>query len=243
LIGEHLLTLLKHRLEQAGARAVVVAANKKFQFGGFIRVKSEGKIMVPMMLGNTRLETEVYIVDTKIPFLLGGNLLRQYKTEISVSDNMLILNNQKISLKLLPTGHMAIPWTHKIHEINREDQVLMTIKVPRREWYGREIREAMHKQVEVLQENGTYEEVNREPWMKVIPSMWVINRTTDDDGKLGGKVKARLVVRGDQDMNEEYTPCDSPTVNRTTVKLMIANAANLGWSLRTIDISAAFLQG
>jgi len=109
LIGKHLLTLLKHRLEQAGARAVVVAANKKFQFGGSIRVKSEGKIMVPMMLGNTRLETEVYVVDTKIPFLLGGNLLRQYNTEISVSDNQLILDNQKISLKLLPTGHMAIP--------------------------------------------------------------------------------------------------------------------------------------
>jgi len=101
----------------------------------------------------------------------------------------------------------------------------------------------MFKQVEVLQENGTYEEVRQEPWMKAIPSMWVINKTSDDDGKQGGKVKARLVVRGDQDMNDEYTPCDSPTVDRTTVKMMIATAANQEWQLRTIDILATFLQG
>jgi len=79
--------------------------------------------------------------------------------------------------------------------------------------------------------------------MKVIPSMWVVNKTTDDDGKQGGKVKSRLVVRGDQDMNDEYTPCDSPTVDRTTVKMMIDIAANQEWQLRTIDIPAAFLQG
>jgi hypothetical protein len=101
----------------------------------------------------------------------------------------------------------------------------------------------MFKQIGVLQENGTYEEVQREPWMHVIPSMWVINQTSEDDGKQGGKVKARLVVRGDQDMNEEYTPCDSPTVDRTTVKLLLAVAASVEWSLRSVDISAAFLQG
>jgi len=79
--------------------------------------------------------------------------------------------------------------------------------------------------------------------MHVIPSMRVINQTSEDDGKQGGKVKARLVVRGDQDMNEEYTPCDSPTVDRTTVKLLLAVAASMEWSLRSVDISAAFLQG
>jgi hypothetical protein len=138
---------------------------------------------------------------------------------------------------------MAIPWKDDIHRIDRTDKVLMTVKVPRRIWHYPEVKEAMYTQMNVLQENGTYEEVQRQPWMKVIPSMWVINSTTDDDGKQAGKIKARLVVRGDQDMNDEYTPCDSPTVDRTTVKMMIATAANQEWQLRTIDISAAFLQG
>ena len=58
-----------------------------------------------------------------------------------------------------------------------------------------------------------------------------------------GKIKARLVVRGDQDHAEDDTPCDSPTVDRHTVKVMMAVAANQGWSARSIDILAAFLQG
>jgi len=79
--------------------------------------------------------------------------------------------------------------------------------------------------------------------MVIIPSMWVINQTTDDDGKNAGKIKARLVVRGDQDEAEDDIPCDSPTVDRNTAKLLIAIAAIMEWSLRSVDISAAFLQG
>ncbi len=56
-------------------------------------------------------------------------------------------------------------------------------------------------------------------------------------------MKARLVVRGDQDVAEDDIACDSPTVDRSSVKLLLATAANQGWDVRTIDISAAFLQG
>jgi len=52
-----------------------------------------------------------------------------------------------------------------------------------------------------------------------------------------------LVVRGDQDESEDDIPCDSPTVDRVTVKVMMAVAANQGWTPRSVDISAAFLQG
>ena len=79
--------------------------------------------------------------------------------------------------------------------------------------------------------------------MVIVPSMWVIQRTAEDDGKQAGNLKAHLVVRGDQDYAEGDIPCDSPTVDRSTVKLMLAIAANENWSLRSIDISAAFLQG
>ena len=73
--------------------------------------------------------------------------------------------------------------------------------------------------------------------------MWVINKSTEDDGKNAGKIKARLVVRGDQDKGEDDIRCDSPTVDRTTVKFMLALAANQGFEIRAVDISAAFLQG
>ena len=79
------------------------------------------------------------------------------------------------------------------------NNVFLTQRIKPKEWGNPEVQEAMHKQWGVLQEHGTYEEVRREPWMTVIPTMWVVNRTTDDDGKDAGKLKAWLVVRGDQD--------------------------------------------
>jgi len=56
-------------------------------------------------------------------------------------------------------------------------------------------------------------------------------------------IKARLVVRGDQDETEDDIPCDSPTVDRNTMKLLIAIAAIMGWPLRSVDISASSSQG
>jgi len=193
---------------------------------------STGRVMVPLVLGKTMVEAEVFIVNNEIPFLLGGEILRQHKTEISVSENKLTVNNHTMRLKLLNSGHMAIPWSPKTHKMeDHASNVFLTQRVKPKERGNPEVQEAMHKQWGVLQEHGTYEEVSREPWMTVIPTMWVINRTTDDGGKDAGKLKARLVVRGDQDKNKTEVPCDSPTVDRTTVKLMIALGAILGWNL------------
>jgi len=137
---------------------------------------------------------------------------------------------------------MALKWDVNLHK-SKYPEIHLTEKVPRKEWNTPEVRAAMDKEMKNLQENETYEEVKEEPWMSVIPLMWVINKTTDDDGKGAGKLKARLVVRGNQDESEDEIQSDSPTVDRHTVKLMMAVAANQGWKPRSIDISAAFLQG
>jgi hypothetical protein len=169
-------------------------------------------------------------------------MLRQHKTEIKTSQNIMTINGCNIKLETLPSGHMAINWTANMHEVNVQT-VLMTTKVSRKDWTMPKVQAAMVKEIRNLQENGTYQEVPQEPWMVIVPSMWVIQRSTEDDGKQAGNLKARLVVRGDQDFAEGDIPCDSPTVDRSTVKLMLAIAANEDWRLRSIDISAAFLQG
>jgi hypothetical protein len=94
-----------------------------------------------------------------------------------------------------------------------------------------------------LHEHGTYEEVRREPYMNVIPSLWVINKHTEDGKVDSGRIKARLVVQGNLDQGVQETPSDSPTVDRHSVKLALSVAASLKWKVRTMDVSAAFLQG
>ena len=138
------------------------------------------------------------------------------------------INGRTIKLKLLSSGHIAVNWTANTHE-DTVKSVLLATKVPRKDWTMPEVQVAMVKEIRNLQENGTYHEVPQEPWMVVVPSMWVIQRSVEDDGKQAGNLKARLVVCGDQDQGEEDIPCDSPTVDRATVKLMLAVAANKGW--------------
>jgi hypothetical protein len=82
----------------------------------------------------------------------------------------------------------------------------------------------MNKEMKSLQEHKTYEEVRREQYMSVIPSLWVINGHTEDGKIDSGKVKARLVVQGNLDNGIQETPSDSPTVDRHSVKLTLAVA-------------------
>ena len=98
--------------------------------------------MVPIILGKTKVEAEFFIVKTEIPFLIGGGLLRQQKTEISVNENKMMVNNQKIDLDLLPSGHMALKWDVNLHK-PRFSEIFLSEKVSRKEWKNPEVVKAM----------------------------------------------------------------------------------------------------
>ena len=71
-----------------------------------------------------------------------------------------------------------------------------------------------------------------------ISTKWVL--TIKDDGSL----KARLVVKGFEDPDENCIIKDSPTCSKDTFRLLISICSSqTAWQHRTIDISTAFLQG
>ena len=59
------------------------------------------------------------------------------------------------------------------------------------------------------------------------------------DGQI--KTKARLVARGFEEVQKAQS--DSPTGNKDTLRIFLAIISSRGWSCRSIDIKAAFLQG
>ena len=68
---------------------------------------------------------------------------------------------------------------------------------------------------------------------------WVITKEEKADGQKTD-YKGRLVARGFQEKSAPQS--DSPTMLRESLKLFFSVAANEGFSLRSIDIRAAFLQ-
>jgi hypothetical protein len=244
LIGRNLVKILNKNLEDAGEKLCSEDARKFFQFGGGQPTRSDTVIKVPINLSGSKVIMDVYVVEQNVPFLMGGRFLRDLDAQISMRTPALILKGgRKVNMKTLDSGHLAIEWTSKIHKSPKVSNTFLSEKLKRKDYDTPEVWEAMNKEMRNLHEHGTYEEVKRERHMTVIPSLWVINRHTEDGKVDSGKVKARLVVQGNLDQGIMETPSDSPTVDRHSVKLALSVAASKKWKVRTMDVSAAFLQG
>ena len=84
-----------------------------------------------------------------------------------------------------------------------------------------------------------FEEVADEG-QKALGTNWVLVKKIIDSEE---GVKARLCVRGDLEEEVEMIRRDSPTVNKTNIKLFYLIAVHKKWKIKTVDVKAAFLQG
>ena len=123
------------------------------------------------------------------------------------------------------------------HQSNRNEEEVNILYVPAGDHCKPEVIEAKDKELENWKTFNVYKEVE-DKGQKTISTRWVITEKTIDRNKV---VKARLVVRGFEE--EDKVQSDSPTAAKSTLRLVMALAANEQWKLETIDIKAAFLQG
>ena len=114
------------------------------------------------------------------------------------------------------------------------NEVWLSIEVNKQE-----VINAKEKEIENLIKNDVYEKVDDEG-QKAISCKWVITDKETSDG--GRKVKARLVARGFEEMLIDKR-VDSPTCSRQGLRLVFATASTMGWKLKAMDVSSAFLQG
>ena len=91
------------------------------------------------------------------------------------------------------------------------------------------------KQIELdkLKAFDTYEVVEDQGQDR-ITTTWVLTEKGDE-------VRARLTARGFQEDGD--FPTDSPTVQKHSIRLLLALAVKYGWDISTTDITSAFLQG
>lgn len=102
-------------------------------------------------------------------------------------------------------------------------------------------REATDLEIETLKNKEVWEEVNREPWMNVLPSTWAFKIKRYPDG-LMRKLKARFCVRGDKQIEGvDYFDTFAPVVNWNTVRLLLILSVLLELKTKQIDYTAAFV--
>lgn len=106
------------------------------------------------------------------------------------------------------------------------------------EWF-----EACKIEVGTLEGMDSWDVVDREDWMKVLPSTWAFRIKRYPDGLIK-KLKARFCARGDRqvegvDFDETY----APVVQWTTIRLMLVLQVILDLKSKQGDVTAAFLHG
>ena len=105
--------------------------------------------------------------------------------------------------------------------------------------------QAKIEELQSIQRFGTFEDVDRndltdEQRERIIPSSWVIV----EKGTPGNiRTKARLVARGDKELDADMIRSDSPTGSKTGLRLLLSICASKGWKCKSIDFKNAFLQG
>ena len=99
--------------------------------------------------------------------------------------------------------------------------------------------EAKIKEIGNLERHDVFEEVP-DKGQKTIGTNWIVTEKVVD-GKT--KVKARLCARGDQELDKDNIRTDSPTIDKTNIKLILLTASQKQWQVKTSDVSCAFLQG
>ena len=106
-----------------------------------------------------------------------------------------------------------------------------------------EWQSAMREELDALHAQGTWDLVPLPPAKNLVGCKWVYRIKKNADGSIA-RHKARLVAKGfSQEEGIDYNETFSPVVKPTTVRLVLALAAQFNWSLRQLDVTNAFLHG
>jgi hypothetical protein len=137
----------------------------------------------------------------------------------------------------------TIEWMHPMvlaAKANAEDNPSWeeAMNGPDREGY----LEAARKELKTLsKDKDAWDVVDREDWMKVLPSTWAFKCKRYPDGRIR-KFKARFCARGDRQVKGiDFFDTFAPVVNWTSVRLLLILSIIYGWSTKQVDYTAAFV--
>ena len=117
----------------------------------------------------------------------------------------------------------------RVNEWKRTTEEVDIVVIPKEKQDSQDCIAAKQTELKKLEDFHTYEEVADEGQFR-ISTTWVL-------WKKGEETRARLVVRGYEDM--QNFPRDSPTLCKSSLRVMLSMIANKGWILETTDVKSA----
>ena len=104
-------------------------------------------------------------------------------------------------------------------------------------------KDAMQEEYQFIMKNDVWDVVPRLEERSVVTSKWIYKIKHAADGSIE-KYKARFVARGFSPKEGiDYEETFAPVARYTSIRAIMALAANLGWKLYQMDVKTAFLNG
>ena len=102
---------------------------------------------------------------------------------------------------------------------------------------------AMDSEIKAIRKNNTWDLTNLPYGAKTVGVKWVYKTKLNEHGEID-KYKARLVAKGYmQQHGVDYMEVVASVARMDTIRLVLALAAQKGWSLFQLDVKSTFLHG
>lgn len=204
--------------------------NRKYFGNEWVNYQTVGK-------GNSRQKIKSEVLNAVfLQSLPWGQAL----SEIISKDLLRLLGSQDAEVDL---ENGTVEWQHPFGfaaKANSEDNPTweQAMNGPEKAGYWK----AMTVEYETLEVGkDSWEIMDREDWMNVLPSTWAFKCKRYPDGTVR-KLKARFCVRGDMQIEGiDYFDTYAPVVNWQTVRLMLILSIILGLQTKQVDYTAAFV--
>ena len=106
-----------------------------------------------------------------------------------------------------------------------------------------EWRQAMHEELQALNQNNTWSVVKLPKNKHAVGSRWVYKIKFKANGTID-RYKARLVAQGyTQTFGVDYKETFAPVAKMNTIRVLLSVAVNNGWMMCQMDVKNAFLHG
>ena len=174
--------------------------------------------------------------DDKKNWKLGKVLSRAGKAKGKYGDvwNVQDMNNGRIE-----QWELNVKDDHwREHQGSGETHEIFLVSNETKEYKSEQLKAAKLAEVEKWIEEKVYDEVCDEGQERV-STTWVITEKLKDDRLT---IKARLVAPGYEEDKAEIRS-DSPTCMKNSVRMMLGIIAGKEWTIHSLDVKAAFLQG